>query len=65
VVRRLFEGGQRPRASHARDILDIVIQSASYDNQEPALTPEAFEKAFRLFLPGGMAEVPDSATYQD
>jgi predicted ATPase with chaperone activity len=65
VVRRLYEGGQRPRASHARDILDIVIESASYDQQEPALTPEAFERAFRLFLPGGMAEVPDSPTYQD
>ena len=65
VVHRLYEGGQRPRASHARDIVDIVAQSASYDGQEPALTPEAFEKAFRLFLPGGMAEVPDSPTYQD
>ena len=65
VVQRLYEGGQRPRASHARDIVDIVVQSASYDGQEPALTPEAFEKAFRLFLPGGMAEVPDSPTYDD
>jgi len=65
VVHRLYEGGQRPRASHARDIVDIVVQSASYDGQEPALTPEAFEKAFRLFLPGGMAEVPDSPTYED
>ena len=62
VVHCLYEGGQRPRASHARDILDIVIESASYDKQEPELTPEAFERAFRLFLPGGMAEVPDSAT---
>lgn len=65
VVHRLYEGGQRPRASHARDIVDIVVQSASYDGQEPALTPEAFEKAFRLFLPGGMGEVPDSPTYED
>jgi predicted ATPase with chaperone activity len=65
VVHRLYEGGQRPRASHARDIVDIVVQSASYDSQEPALTPDAFEKAFRLFLPGGMAEVPDSPTYDD
>jgi len=65
VVRRLYDGGQRPRASHARDIVDIVIQSANYDNQDPVLTPDAFEKAFRLFLPGGMAEVPDSTTYQD
>ena len=64
VVRRLYEGGQRPRASHARDILDIIIESASYDNCQPTLTPEAFERAFRLFLPGGMAEVPDSETYQ-
>jgi len=65
VVRRLYEGGQRPHASHARDILDIVIESASYDKSEPVLTPDAFEKAFRLFLPGGLAEVPDSTTYND
>jgi predicted ATPase with chaperone activity len=65
VVRRLYEGGQKPRASHARDMVDIVIQSASYDKQEPALTPDAFERAFRLFLPNGMAEVPDSPTYED
>ncbi len=65
VVRRLYEGGQRPRASHARDIIAIIIESASYDNREPVLTPEAFEKAFRLFLPGTMAEVADSETYQD
>ena len=65
VVRRLYEGGQRPHASHARDILDIVIESASYDNLEPALTSEAFEKAFRLFLPETMADTPDSRSYQD
>jgi predicted ATPase with chaperone activity len=65
VVRSLYEGGQKPRASHARDIVDIVIESANYDKQEPALTPDAFERAFRLFLPNGMGEVPDSPTYED
>jgi len=64
VARRLYEGGQRPHASHARDILDIVIESAKYDQQEATLTPDAFERAFRLFLPGGMAQVTDSETYQ-
>jgi len=64
VVRRLYEGGQRPHASHARDILDIVIESANYDNVEPTLTPEAFERAFRLFLPETMTDAPDSPSYQ-
>lgn len=53
VVERLYENAaDRPRASYAGDLLDIVVESARYDNAEPVLTPETFQKAHRLFIPG-------------
>lgn len=53
IVQRLYaNAADRPRASYARDLLDIVVESAKYDGSEPALTPETFEKAYRLFVPG-------------
>jgi len=53
VVERLYaNAADRPRASYARDLLDIVVESAKYDNAELVLTPETFEKAHRLFIPG-------------
>jgi energy-coupling factor transporter ATP-binding protein EcfA2 len=65
VVQRLYENSfYRPRASYARDFLDIVVESARYDNAEPALTREAFDKAYRLFLPGRPESVPDAASHQ-
>lgn len=52
VVQRLYEDNtHRPRASYARDLLDIVVESAKYDDAEPVLTPETFDKAHRLFIP--------------
>jgi predicted ATPase with chaperone activity len=51
AVKRLYnEPGLHPRASHARDILDILIESASYDGREPILDKESFDRVFRLFL---------------
>ena len=53
IVERLYaNASDRPRASYARDLLDIVAESAKYDNAELVLTPESFEKAHRLFIPG-------------
>jgi len=53
IVERLYaNAADRPRASYARDLLDIVAESAKYDNAELVLTPESFEKAHRLFIPG-------------
>ena len=53
IVERLYaNAADRPRASYARDLLDIVVESAKYDNAELLLTPETFEKAHRLFIPG-------------
>ncbi|MCJ7509529.1 MAG: ATP-binding protein, partial [Dehalococcoidia bacterium] len=52
IVQRLYEDDTaKPRASYARDLLDIVVESARYDDAEPALTLESFEKAHRLFIP--------------
>lgn len=52
IVERLYENStHKSRASYARDLLDIVAQSARYDGVEPVLTPEAFDKAHRLFIP--------------
>jgi hypothetical protein len=53
IVERLYaNAADRPRASYARDLLDIVAESAKYDDAELALTPETFENAHRLFIPG-------------
>jgi alpha-D-ribose 1-methylphosphonate 5-phosphate C-P lyase len=53
VVERLYEeNSHKSRASYARDLLDIVAQSARYDGVEPVLTPETFDNAHRLFIPG-------------
>ena len=52
IVERLYDDdSHKSRASYARDLLDIVAQSAKYDDVEPVLTPETFDKAHRLFIP--------------
>jgi len=51
VVERLYGHGElKPQASYARDLIEIVIQSAAYDGIEPVLNRESFDKAFGLFL---------------
>jgi hypothetical protein len=51
AVQRLYgHDGLKPQASYARDLVEIVIQSASYDGIEPVLSRESFDKAFGLFL---------------
>jgi len=66
VVQRLYEdSAHRPRASYARDLLDIVVESAKYDNAEPTLTADTFEKAHRLFIPGRAHSASDTAPHQD
>jgi hypothetical protein len=52
IVERLYEeNSHKARASYASDLLDIVAQSARYDDVEAVLTPETFDKAHRLFIP--------------
>jgi DNA-binding MarR family transcriptional regulator len=38
------------RASYARDLVDMLIESASFDGHDPVLTKESFERVFRMFL---------------
>jgi len=65
IVQRLYgNAADRPRASYAGDILDIVVESAKYDEAEPALSPETFEKAYRLFVPGRAESASDIGSHK-
>jgi hypothetical protein len=44
------EPTREPQAAHAYDLVRILIENARFDGREPALTPEAFDQAFRLFV---------------
>ncbi len=51
LVERLYgQLAERPRAAYARDLLEVVIESASYDGRQPVLDDESFEQAFKLFM---------------
>jgi hypothetical protein len=51
VIRQLYgQPGLEPRAALARDLLDIVVESARFDSREPVLTPKAFDQALGLFM---------------
>lgn len=51
AVERLYTyPGINPRGSYARDILEILIESAAYDGKEPVLNRESFDRVFKLFL---------------
>lgn len=57
VVQRLYsQPDQAPPAAFARDLVDMAVENARFDNREPALTPEVLERALRMFLvPAGPA----------
>ena len=51
MVERLYsQSGEKPRAAYARDLLEVVIEGAAYDGQEPVLDEESFERALKLFM---------------
>jgi predicted ATPase with chaperone activity len=51
VVERLFnEPDVKPRGSYAGDLLDMVIESASFDGREPVLDKDSFGRVFGLFV---------------
>lgn len=51
VVERMYkEPGASPSASSARDLLDMLIESASYDGRDPVLDKESFDRVFKLFV---------------
>lgn len=51
VVDRMYNHPTlRPRSAYARDLIDILIQSASFDGREPVLDKESFDHTFQLFV---------------
>jgi predicted ATPase with chaperone activity len=51
VVERLYsQSGMEPRAAYARDLLEVIIEGAAYDGQEPVLDEESFARALKLFM---------------
>ncbi len=51
VIQRLYsEPALKPRGSYARDLLEMLIQSAEYDGRTPVLDQESFDRVFRLFV---------------
>jgi len=51
VVKRLYsEPDLQPRASYGRDLLDMLIESASFDGRDPVLDKDSFDRVFRLFM---------------
>jgi predicted ATPase with chaperone activity len=51
VVERLFsEAGMKPRGSYAGDLLDMIIESASFDGRSPVLDGDSFSRVFGLFV---------------
>jgi predicted ATPase with chaperone activity len=50
VARLYAQVNLTPRGSYAGDLLEILVQSASFDNKEPVLDKESFDRVFALFL---------------
>jgi len=51
VVERLYsESVLKPRGSYPGDLLDMVIESASFDGREPVLDKDSFGRVFGLFV---------------
>ncbi len=51
VVETLYnEPRLKPRAANARDLLDMVIESAAFDGRDPVLDRETFDRIFKLFV---------------
>jgi hypothetical protein len=51
VVQRLYgEPRIKPRASYGRDLLEMLIEGASFDGRDPVLDRESFDSIFRMFV---------------
>jgi predicted ATPase with chaperone activity len=51
AVEKLFnEQSLKPRASYARALVDILLESAAFDGTNPVLSRESFDKMFKLFV---------------
>jgi hypothetical protein len=51
AVRCLYsEPGLRVRTSYARDLMEMLMESASYDGGDAVLDTNSFDRVFRMFL---------------
>jgi hypothetical protein len=51
VVEKMYNHPRlKTRSSYARDLLDILIESASFDAREPVLDRESFDHVFAMFV---------------
>jgi predicted ATPase with chaperone activity len=51
VIEKMYSQPEaRPRAASARDLLDMLIESASYDGREPVLNKDSFDHVYRMFV---------------
>lgn len=51
ITERMFsQPDVKPRASSARDLLDMLIESAAYDGREPVLDKDSFDLVYRMFV---------------
>ncbi len=49
VVQRLYgQPALEPRASHARDLLDMVVESAAFDGRDPVLDREGVDRVLSM-----------------
>ncbi|HEY5639171.1 MAG TPA: hypothetical protein VIW01_03910 [Dehalococcoidia bacterium] len=54
AVEKLFsDHGQKPRASNARDLVDILLESAAFDGADAVLSRDSFDKTVMLFTANG------------
>ena len=52
VLERLYRRGEpEPHASQARDLIDMIVESAAFDSREPVLNPESFDTVSHMFAP--------------
>ena len=64
-IEKLFgEQSLKPRASHARDLVAILMESAAFDGTDAVLSRESFDKAISLFISND-GETDDYDDYDD
>jgi len=51
VVEQLYgRPGFKPHASHARDLLDMIMEGAAFDGRDPVLDRESLDRILRMFI---------------
>ena len=54
AIEKLFgEQALKPRASHARDLVAVLMESAAFDGTDAVLSCDSFDKAISLFITNG------------